>query len=115
METKALELSGLSLIGDTATEPNGAAFRAANPVNAAELEPQFRAATPADIDRAADLADAAFPAFSGLSGRERAAFLRRIAAGLAGEGTAIIERANLEAGLALPRLQNELGRTTGQL
>ena len=115
MDTKEFGISGLSLIGDTAAEPNGAAFRAANPANAAELEPEFHAATPADIDRAADLADAAFPALSGLSGRERAAFLRRIAAGLASEGAAIIERASLETGLALPRLQNELGRTTGQL
>jgi 2,5-dioxopentanoate dehydrogenase len=108
-------LVGISLIGDQTGERSGAAFRAVNPANAAELEPEFYSATNAEIDRAATLAEAAFPAFAGLSGRERAAFLRRISDGLAREGAAIIERANLESGLPLPRLQNELGRTTGQL
>ncbi len=115
METRQLEFEGVSLVGDQTGQPMGEAFHAVNPANAARLEPAFYSATNADIDRAANLAEAAFPAFAGLSGRERAAFLRRIADELTSEGAAIIERANLEAGLALPRLQNELGRTTGQL
>jgi NADP-dependent aldehyde dehydrogenase len=115
METQELSLAGLSLIGDQKGERQGKAFRAVNPANAAELEPVFYSATNAEIDRAASLAEAAFPVFANLSGRDRAAFLCRIADGLAAEGEAIIGRANLEAGLALPRLQNELGRTTGQL
>jgi NADP-dependent aldehyde dehydrogenase len=41
--------------------------------------------------------------------------LRRIAENLTSEGAAIAERANLESGLPLPRLQSELKRTTGQL
>lgn len=90
-------------------------FRAVNPANAAELDPVFYSATSEDIDRAASLAEAAFPALAGLSGRERATLLCRIADGLASEGSAIVERAHLETGLPLPRLQGELGRTTGQL
>jgi len=115
MEKREFRLLGLSLIGDRTGLGKGATFRAVNPANAAELEPVFYSATSEDIDRAASLAEAAFPALAGLSGRERAALLRRIADGLASEGPAIVERAHLESGLPLPRLQGELGRTTGQL
>jgi|SRR5579862_575158 len=115
METQELSLAGLSLIGDRCGERGGGTFRAVNPANASELEPVFYSGTKPEIDRAASLAQAAFPVFANLNGRERALFLRQIADGLAADGEAIIARANLEAGLALPRLQNELGRTTGQL
>ncbi len=115
MEKHEFKLSGQSLIGDQTGRGQGAAFRAVDPANAAELEPVFYSATSEDIDRAASLAEAAFPALSGLSGRERAALLRRIADGLASAGSAIVDRAHLESGLPLPRLQGELGRTTSQL
>jgi alpha-ketoglutaric semialdehyde dehydrogenase len=116
MEMSTLKLSGLSLVGDEDhADAAGADFRAVNPANATELEPVFHSATSDDIDLAANLAADAFPTLSGLSGRNRAEVLRRIADGLTAEGDAIVERAHLEAGLALPRLQNELGRTTGQL
>lgn len=115
MEMREFMLSGLSLIGDKTSTLKGAAFRGVNPANAAALDPVFYSATSEDIDRAASLAEAAFPALAGPSGRERATLLRRIADGLASEGSAIVERAHLETGLPLPRLQGELGRTTGQL
>ncbi len=109
-----INLSGRSLVGEQAGE-NGRPFRAVNPVDGTELDPAFHAATTDDIDRSANLAAAAFPSVGCLSGRMRAALLRRIADGLTNEGNAIISRAQLETGFALPRLQNELGRTTGQL
>ena len=86
-----------------------------NPANGEKLDPAFYSATTEEIDRAANLAADAFEAIQGLTGRDRAGFLRRIAANLTAEGDAIIQRANLEAGLPLPRLQGELKRTTGQL
>jgi 2,5-dioxopentanoate dehydrogenase len=115
METQELRLSGLSLVGDQSGAAKGAEFRAVNPLNGAELEPVFYSAASADIDRAAKLAEAAFPALAALAGSERAALLRRIADGLAADGAAIAERAQLETGYKLPRLQGELVRTTGQL
>jgi alpha-ketoglutaric semialdehyde dehydrogenase len=115
MEIQGLRLSGLSLIGEQTSAPEGARFQAVNPAKAAELEPLFYSATSNDIDRAAHLAESAFAAIAGLSGGGRAALLRRIADGLASEGAAIVERAHLETGLPLPRLEGELGRTTGQL
>ena len=90
METQELSLAGLSLIGDRCGERGGGTFRAVNPANASELEPVFYSGTKPEIDRAASLAQAAFPVFANLNGRERALFLRQIADGLAADGEAII-------------------------
>jgi 2,5-dioxopentanoate dehydrogenase len=115
MASEVSEIVGLSLVGNQICERGETAFRAVNPANGQELEPRFYSASAIEIDRAAGLADEAFPAFAALSGRERAAFLQRIAEELTRVGAEIVERANLETGLSLPRLQGELGRTTGQL
>ena len=121
--TKAVKLAGGSLVGDDAggelvrriDKRAGIGFRAINPASGAELDPLFYSATIEEIDRAADLATSAFPTFVACSGRGRAQLLRRIADGLANEGAVIVDRANLETGLPVTRLQGELGRTTGQL
>ena len=119
MERKQSKISGLSIIGDRVgdrdVEPSGAAFRGVNPATGETLEPAFYSVTQREIEFAATLAQSAFPMFAGLSGHERAALLRRVADGLAAEGEGIVARAHLETGLPLPRLQGELGRTTGQL
>src|SRR6266498_1668813 len=115
MSMQELNLSGRSMIGAELAKPRGAGFHGVNPTNGAKLEPAFYTATTEEIDQAANLAADAFRAVQGLTGRERAAVLRRIAENLTAEGEAIIQRANLETGLPLPRLQGELKRTTGQL
>ncbi|HSU19601.1 MAG TPA: aldehyde dehydrogenase (NADP(+)), partial [Acidobacteriaceae bacterium] len=96
------------------TEP-ARQFRAINPATGQEIEPAFTSAGPEDVDRAATKAATAAAAFGSLSGRERAAFLRAIAAELTADGASVVQRANLETGLPLPRLEGELARTTGQL
>jgi len=78
MEKREFMLSVYHLSEIRPAGGKGAAFRAVNPTSAAELEPVFYSATSEDIDRAATLAEAAFPALTGLSGRERAA--RRLSA-----------------------------------
>ena len=115
MEVQEIKISGMSLIGGKAGNRSGAEFRGVNPTNAAKLEPAFRSATTADIDRAVEVGAAAFPALANLTGRARGGLLRRIADGLTLVGPTIVERAKLESGLALVRLQNELIRTTDQL
>jgi len=96
-------------------EGGGSAFHAVNPATGQKLDPAFYSATLDDIDEAANLAADAFDALESFSGRDRARLLRRIAEGLQAEGAAIVERANLETALPLPRLQSELKRTTGQM
>ena len=114
MASDGSKIMGLSLVGDEICERGGAAFHAINPANVLELEPTFYSASATDIDRAANLAADTFLPFAALSGRERASLLRRIAEELTRIGAELIERANVETGLPLPRLQGELGRTTGQ-
>src|SRR5215472_896610 len=86
-----------------------------NPASGMKLEPPFYSATLDDIDVAANLAADAFHQLASFSGRNRAGLLRRIVDNLLAEGAAIVERANLETALPVPRLQSELKRTTGQL
>src|SRR5438270_8995104 len=114
MNTQVLNLSGQSLIGAQLGKKQGTAFHGINPTNGATLEPGFFSASADEIDQAANLAADAFVKIQGISGRERAAFMRRIADTLTTHGEAIIQRANLESGLPIPRLQGELKRTTGQ-
>ena len=115
MTIHGLELSGVSLVAGQMPQRRGAEFRGINPANGSPLDPLYYSATDTDIEDAADSAAGAFGVFSGLSGKRRAALLRMIAEKLAERGRSIIERANLETGLPLPRLQGELARTTGQL
>jgi NADP-dependent aldehyde dehydrogenase len=92
-----------------------AEFYGVNPANGEKLQPSFYSAGSDEIEQAATLAEEAFPIFASRSQSDRAALLRRIADELMRAGSAIVDRAHLETGLPLPRLQGELGRTTGQL
>jgi len=115
MSTVESSLSGVSLIGDGVASPSETTFYGVNPATKAEMLPPFYSATADQIDEAVALAQDAFFAYAGTTGKDRGAFLRRIAAALTEQGAAIVERANLETGLPLPRLQGELARTTNQL
>jgi NADP-dependent aldehyde dehydrogenase len=109
------ELTGQSFLGSRRGTHAGAAFHALNPQTGEPLEPAFHSAAPGEVDEAAELAHAAFASYSRLSGKARAAFLRRIADGLDAQRQPLAERAHLETGLPVaPRLLGEVGRTSGQ-
>src|SRR6202453_5286771 len=110
----ALELKPVSLIG-FGDGAEAAAFTAMNPATGSPLEPKFFAASAEDLERAAALAQTAFPIYSRLSGKKKGAFLRQIAAAIEAAAPAIIKRANLETALPEARLTGELARTCGQL
>lgn len=109
------ELSGFSLIGTERATTQGKTFQGQNPATGQSLAPLFHTASSEDIQRAVQAAEAAVPTLARLSGKDRAAFLRAIADSLTEVGAALVDRAHLETGLPLPRLQGELARTTGQL
>ena len=109
------ELQGLSLIGATLGTQGGSSFRAVNPANGQQMEPLFSAATHTDLQHAAELARKAAIPFGASPGSARGALLRAIAEALTAAAPALIERAHAETGLPIPRLNGELGRTTGQL
>lgn len=109
-----IKLTGKHLIGGKWRGSGGGKFRAVNPAAGAALEPAFREAGPAEVDRALELADKAFDVLQTVPVKTIAAFLERIAAGLEADSAALIERAHLETALPLERLRSELGRTAGQ-
>ncbi len=111
-----MELQGQSLLGFSGAPSDGArTFRAVEATTGQVLEPYFHAASQADVERAAFLAQAAFPNFQALSSAERAVFLRLIAEKMDGAKDALAARAGLETGLPAARLNGEIARTTGQL
>ncbi len=109
------DLNGTSIIGGEPATPGPQSFHGINPASGEVLAPPFHAATEDDIDRACQFAGEAFDIYGRTPPATRAALLRAIARGLEAEGSVIMERANAEAALPLPRLQGELGRTCNQL
>jgi alpha-ketoglutaric semialdehyde dehydrogenase len=110
-----MDILGKSLIGFQDATPGSDCFRAFNPARGEKLETPFYSASSADVDRAAQLAADAFPVFSQLKPAEKAAFLKRIASEIEANADQIIERAQAESALPVPRLKSETWRTIGQL
>ncbi len=110
-----MKLNGTSIIGGARALAGERKFRAFNPVADRALEPDYFSATPEDVERAARLAAAAFENYAHVSVQRRRDFLHDLAARLEQAGPAIVERANWETALPVPRLQSELGRTCFQL
>jgi NADP-dependent aldehyde dehydrogenase len=109
------ELQGLSLLGSGVASGRGPAFHAINPADGSRLEPAYRSATTEELNEAARLATQAFPDYSRLSGKAKAAFLRSIAAHIEDVAEALVARAMQETGLPAARLQGETARTCNQL
>jgi NADP-dependent aldehyde dehydrogenase len=110
-----MELTGLSFLGTRRGDKGGRSFQAANPATGEAVAPEYHSATQSDLDQAVRLAAEAFESYSRLSGKARAAFLRRCADGFDTRKQELAERAHLETALPMPRLLGEVGRTSGQL
>ncbi|WP_367872211.1 aldehyde dehydrogenase (NADP(+)) [Luteolibacter sp. Populi] len=108
-------LTGTSVIGYSRGQGETPAGQAVHASSGAKLEPIYLSATPEEVDQAVELAATASPLYSKLTGKERGAFLRAIAAELEAVVDDIAERGTLETGLPDARLRGETGRTTGQL
>ena len=114
--TSATTLTGDMLIGASAVRGSEGSQRAFDPTTHSEIaEPSFGLGGPAEVDRAARLATAAFDTYRNLPLARRAALLEAIADNIVALGDALIERAHAESGLPVARLQGERGRTVGQL
>jgi alpha-ketoglutaric semialdehyde dehydrogenase len=109
------KLSGRSMIGFRKCTSGGKMFYAANPSNGERLETGFVSATSEEVDAAVRLASEASSTYRLISGREKGAFLRKIAESIESRADGIIERAERETALPRPRLQGETARTCGQL
>lgn len=109
------KLSGRSLIGFHEGADSGELLYATDPTTGDRLQPGFVSATAEEVDSAARLAAEAFAVYRNVSGRERGAFLRTIAANIESIADDVIERAAQETALPKGRLQAETARTCGQL
>ncbi|RVT93154.1 aldehyde dehydrogenase (NADP(+)) [Sphingomonas crocodyli] len=90
-------------------------FAAVDPSSGATIDPPFANADADHVAEAATLADAAFGTFADSDPETRASFLESIADNIMAIGDDLIVRAMAESGLPRGRLENERGRTTGQL
>jgi NADP-dependent aldehyde dehydrogenase len=103
------------IIGGTAISGQGGLIHAQAAATGEALTPAFGCATAEDVDRACTLASQAFDSYRRLTDERRAQFLDAIAWEIASLGTALSERAHLETGLPLARLEGERSRTVNQL
>lgn len=112
----SLPITGELLIAGRAQRGAGAPFQAREAAGGQPLaQPVFHSASPAEVDRACVLADAAFDSYRALPGEQRACFLEGCAQQIEALGDALIERAMAETGLPRARLEGERARTTNQL
>lgn len=109
------ELSGTSIIGFHRGALNDATLHGLNPTTRKPLSPAYCAASAAEVDEAARLAQKAFASYSQTTGMERAHFLSKIAENIEALGDTLISRATQETGLPEGRIRSETGRTCGQL
>jgi NADP-dependent aldehyde dehydrogenase len=109
------KLSGRSLIGFREGAGTAELLYATDPTTGQHLQPGFVPATGEEVELAARLAAEAFEVYRRAPGRERGAFLRKIAAKIESIAEEVIERAGQETALPRARLQGETARTCGQL
>jgi len=115
MLASTTKIAGRSLIGFREGAGSDNPLYASDPTTGQHLQPGFIPATSEEVDLAARLAAEAFDRFRHVSGRDRGAFLRTIAAKMEAIADDIIERAGQETALPKARLQGETARTCAQL
>lgn len=108
-------INGEMLIGKECRRTGGNAWHAIDPASGNVVEPAYGSSTASDMDQACRLAAQAFDGYRAIDENARAAFLDQIATNIVELGPALIERAALETGLPVSRLEGERGRTVGQL
>ncbi len=109
------KLSGRSLIGFREGKGSAEPLYATDPTTGQRLQPGFISATAEEVELAARLAAEAFASYGRTPGRDRGAFLRKIAAKIESIADDVIERAGKETALPPARLQGETARTCAQL
>jgi 2,5-dioxopentanoate dehydrogenase len=115
VQTVVTKLTGRSILGYSSGETRGKGFRATNPANGEELQPQFYSAAPEDINQAALLAERAFADWSRASGKTKAVLLRKIAEKIEAIIDDLVIRMAEETALPPARIKIEAARTCFQL
>lgn len=108
-------IQGKNIIGYASSAAGEKQFQAYAPASDTYLPETFRCATTEEVNRTMQLAAEAFDSYSQIPAAERAAFLIAITEEIMALGDQLLERANLETGLPIARLQGERARTISQL
>ena len=103
-------LHGYSIINGEPRRGNGKTFTGFDPSTGAALDPAYHYASLEELNLAADLAEEAFATYRKVSGKDKAVFLRHIAAGIESIAADVVERAHRETALGEARLKGELAR-----
>lgn len=110
-----LTIQGKNYIGYTLSSAGSRDFKAYAPATDTFLPEPFHCATPEEVNRTMELANEAFDSYSAIPATLRADFLIAITEEILNLGDVLLERANLETGLPIARLQGERARTINQL
>ncbi|MDN3557006.1 aldehyde dehydrogenase (NADP(+)) [Halomonas maura] len=110
-----MTLEGKQLIGQAAVTSDGPAIHAIDPATGETLSPAYAAGGKPEVERACELAWAAFETYRETGLEARATFLETVADEIEAIGDDLIARAMAESGLPRARLEGERGRTCGQL
>ncbi|WP_316838987.1 aldehyde dehydrogenase (NADP(+)) [Pedobacter gandavensis] len=106
---------GENIVASAYIAHQGQELQAINPGTGKSLAGLFQKASTQMVEAALAAANQAFFTCQNIDPNKKVLFLQTIAEALAANGEEIIQRAAEESGLPIPRLQGELGRTTGQL
>lgn len=112
-----MKLEGHQIIGHSMEKSDStSAFFPINPSSNQEITSvTYQNASKDQIDRAIVKASTAFTTYKNIPAKDRAQFLRTVAAEIEKIGDQLTETATAETGLPAGRLQGERGRTTNQL
>ncbi len=110
-----MQLTGKNYIAGTISGNGNETFTSVNPRTKAEGDIQFYNATSDEINLAVEAAVDAFKEVRTYPASKLADFLDEVATQIEALGDELLETADMETGLGLPRLTGERGRTTGQL
>ncbi len=113
-EQDMTDLTGEHFIGASRRKSTDI-FYAVDPSRAERLEPAFFRAGPDDVEDATKAAAQAAEAFDRIGAAQRAQFLEAIGEQILALGDQLVQRAHEETGLPRARIENERGRTIGQL
>ena len=109
-----MRLTGQNYIVGSTSAAGSETFYSVNPRSKAADDLPFHNATEAEVNRAVDAAMVAFKEVRHYSSEKIAGFLVEVAAQIEAIGDELLDTADRETGLGLPRLTGERARTTGQ-
>ena len=110
-----MSITGKNFIGFSQSATGDHTFQSYVPSQDKNLPENFYTATSEEVSRTMDLATKAFKEYSRVPATKRADFLIAITEEIMACGDLLLERANLETGLPMARLQGERARTINQL